>query len=111
MQVTWEIHKAQLSAREMAYRTHSALWDWVFEHEAPEDEDEMQAPRLAALRSEWQARRASGKARRAADGKNAPPCRTRLVAADDETYRMVPDVAQRQPKVPAWQSTDSLRAR
>ena len=107
--VTWEIHKAQLSAREMSYRTHARLWGWVFEHERPEDEDELQAPRLAVLRAEWEARRgrkgrgAAGAGRsggRASSGTadGGTSCRTRLAATDDESYLMVPDVPRR-----AWE--------
>lgn len=111
LQVTWEIHKAQLSPREMSYGTHARLWDWIFEHERREDEDEFQAPRLAELRAEWERRRSQrdaslvGGGARAAAGvraqqtdDNGERCRTRLVAADDESYLMVPDVRQR-----AWE--------
>ncbi|KAL1498630.1 hypothetical protein AB1Y20_013943 [Prymnesium parvum] len=94
--VTWEIHAAQLAAREMRYERHAALWDWIFEHQRPEDEDDIQAPRLAQLRVEWERRRARGATRQFSS------CRTRLVATDDESYLMVPDVPLR-----PWERSES----
>ena len=95
--ITWEYHDYLLPEVEKrspryTYAKHQALWDFILERQALEDEDEYSRPRNAAIREARAAfQKASGTAPvHRAVGRDCSA--TRFVAKDDEGYLLTPDV-------------------
>jgi FkbM family methyltransferase len=102
--ITWEYHDYLLRDTEKRYAKHKALWDFIFERQALDDEDEYSRPRHAALRKERaavQTTKGNGQAQRGGMGDNCSA--TRFVAKDDEGYLLTPDVP-----VPPWMVGSSI---
>ena len=97
--ITWELHKAQLPAKELRFASHAQLWDFILPRQALADEEAIQRPRFAKLREEWERRRDSPAPQSSTEqASHGAGCRTRFVARDDESYLMVPNVPRR-----AWE--------
>ena len=86
--ITWEYHDYLFPNHRQPERmyssdNHAPLWDFIFAHQAIEDEDaQFASPQFKELRQIWKHR----VAQRKASANRQPGCRTRFVARDDEIY-------------------------